>query len=78
MILQEFDLEFKKAKSKKSLVFAKLIFLLPSPNTQFVAEDFIPDETLFLIDTSNLWYGDIICYLQTQTFSSELSSSDHQ
>jgi len=52
VILQEFDLEFEKAKSKKSLVFAKLICLLPSPDTKNVAEDHTLDETLFLIDTS--------------------------
>jgi len=76
VILQENDLDFEKAKSKKSLVFAELIFLLPSPNTQSVVEYLIPDENLFLIDTLDLWYGDIIHYLQTQTFLSELSSSD--
>ena len=26
------------------------------------------DETLFLISLSDLWYGDILVYLQTQTF----------
>lgn len=60
VILQEFDLKFEKVKSKKSLVFAELICLLPSPETESVAEDYIPDETLFPIDTLDLWYGDII------------------
>jgi len=65
VILQEFDLEFEKEKSNKSLVFAELICLLPSPDTELVAKENTPDETLFLIDTSDLWYGDIIRYIQT-------------
>jgi len=36
IILQEFDLEFEKAKSEKSLVFTELIFLLSSPDTELV------------------------------------------
>ena len=78
VILQEFDLEFEKAKSKKSLVFAELICLLPSLETELVAQDHTPDKTLFLIDTSDLWYGDIIRYLQTQKFASDLTSSDRR
>lgn len=78
VILQEFDLEFEKSKSKKSLVFAELICLLPSPHSEIVAGDYTPDETLFLIDTSDLWYGDIIRYLQTHKFASDLTSFDHR
>jgi len=78
IILQEFDLEFEKVKSNKSLVFAELIFLLPSPDTELVAEDYTPYETLFIIDTSDLWYGDIIRYLQTHKFASELTSSNRR
>jgi hypothetical protein len=68
VILQEFDLEFERAKSKKSLVFAELICDLPSTETENVAEDSLPDESLFLISSDDAWYGDIIIYLQTQTF----------
>jgi hypothetical protein len=68
VILQEFDLEFERAKSKKYLVFSELICDLPSTETENVAEDSLPDESLFLISSDDAWYGDIIIYLQTQTF----------
>jgi len=51
VILQVFDLKFEKAKSNKSLVFVELICLLPSPDTELVEEDYILDESLFIIDT---------------------------
>jgi hypothetical protein len=76
IILQEFDLEFERAKSKKSLVFVKLICDLPCSETENVAEDSLPDESLFLISSDDLWYGDIIIYLQTKTFHPNLSSTD--
>jgi hypothetical protein len=41
-----------------------------------VAADSLPDESLFLISFNDLWYGDIIIYLQTQTFQPNLSSTD--
>jgi hypothetical protein len=72
VILQEFDLEFERAKSKKSLVFSKLICDLPCSETKNVVEDSLPDESIFLISSDDLWYGDIIIYLQTQTFQLDL------
>jgi hypothetical protein len=75
MILQEFDLEFECAKSKKSLVFAELICNFPHSAMEKVATDSLPDESLFLISTDDIWYGDIIIYLQTQTFWPTLSST---
>jgi hypothetical protein len=76
LILQEFDLEFERAKSKKSLVFAELICNFPYFETENVAVDSLPDESLFLIITDDLWYGDIIIYLQTQTFQPTMSSTE--
>ena len=61
--LQEFDLEFTVAKSKKSLAFTDLIFFVPSDSPPSRSEEYIPDDTLFLINTLDLWYGDIIVYL---------------
>jgi hypothetical protein len=55
VILQEFDLEFDHAKSKKSLVFAELICNFPHSATENVAVDSLPDESLFLISTNDLW-----------------------
>jgi hypothetical protein len=76
VILQEFDLEFDRAKSKKLLVFAEMICDFPHSATKNVAVDSLPDESLFLISTDDLWYGDIIIYLQTQNFWPALSSTE--
>ena len=65
-------MEFTAAKSNKSLVFSDLICSLPSDSTLSRSEDRVPDDTLFLISTLDPWYGDIIIYLQTSTFRSEL------
>ena len=63
VILQEFDLKFVSAKSKKSLIFAKLIFYFRSVEDEEVYEDTFVDEHIFLISTLDPWYGDIIMYL---------------
>jgi hypothetical protein len=76
VILQEFDLEFERAKSKKSLVFSELRCNIPHSATENVAANSLPDESLFLISIDDLWYGDIIIYLQTQTFRPTLSSTE--
>jgi hypothetical protein len=78
VILQEFDLEFDRAMSKKSLVFTELICDFPHTATEKVAIDSLPDESLFLISTDDIWYGDIIIYLQTQTFQPTLSSNERR
>src|SRR5271168_4479003 len=67
-MLQEFDLEFVKSKSKKSLVCAELLCNFPSSSNDLTSKASIMDETLFLISSSDPWYGDIMVYLQTQTF----------
>ena len=76
VILQEFDLEFEKSKSKKSLVFVELTCDFPYTEFKTVAEYHLPDEFLFLISTLDPWYGYIIIYLQTKTFEHEISCSD--
>ena len=76
VILQEFDLEFIKYKLKKSLVLAELLCDLPSNSTEITSEPSIPDESLFLIGSSDPWYGDFIIYLQTQTFRPNTSRFD--
>ena len=77
-ILQEFDLEFVKSKSKKALIFAKLLCDLPSSSNDNTSEDKIVDESLFLISSSNLWYGDIIIYLQTQKYRPNTSKTEQK
>jgi hypothetical protein len=41
-----------------------------------MAEDYFPNESLFLISSDDIWYGDIIIYLQTQNFQPDLSRVD--
>ena len=76
VILQEFDLELIKSKSKKSLVLAEPLCDLPSDSTATTSEPSIPDESLFLIGSSDPWYGDFIIYLQTQNFQPDTSWSE--
>eukprot|EP00253_Pinus_taeda_P035673 PITA_35673 len=77
-ILQEFDLELKKSKSKRALVFTELLCDLPSSSNDATSEEAIVDENLFLISSSDPWYGDIIIYLQTQAYTSNTSRSEQQ
>ena len=77
VILQEFDLEFLSAKSKKSMAFAELISELPCGEDTVYEESF-PDEHLFLISSLDPWYGDIIVYLQTSKFPSTFSKDEHR
>jgi hypothetical protein len=76
--LQEFDLEFDRATLKKYLVFIKLIYDFPHTAMEKVAVDLLPDESLFLISTDDIWYEDIIIYLQTQNFRPTLSSNERR
>ena len=73
VILQEFDLEFISAKSKKSLIFVDLISNFPNLDEEEVHEYSLIDEHIFLISTTNPWYGDIIVYLQTLKVPTHLS-----
>ena len=77
VILQEFDMEFSKATSKKSLVSAELMCDLPCASTESEPSDSFPDKFLFMISTTNPWYGDLLIYLQTQRFQPHLSRDDH-
>ena len=77
-ILQEFDLEFVSAKSKKSLIFAELILDFPSEAEELVCEDMFVDEHIFLISTLDPWYGDIIVYLQIQRTPTHLSRDEQR
>ena len=53
VILQEFDLVFITAKAKKSLVFTELIIDLPQNSHEHTSEESVPDESLFLIESSD-------------------------
>ena len=65
VILQEFDLEFSKDTSKKSLVFAELVCDLPCASMESEPSDSFSDEFLFLISTTDPWYG--YAYLSPNT-----------
>ena len=73
IILQEFDWEFRSAKAKKSLVFAELLSYFPGNSEEVSYDESLFDDHLFLIDSSDLWYGTIIVYLQTTKFPSNVS-----
>jgi hypothetical protein len=51
VILQEFDLDFTKSTTNKSLVFAELICDVPHTEEDIDPSDSLPDESLFLIST---------------------------
>jgi hypothetical protein len=77
-ILQEFDLDFASAKSKKSLVFSELISDFPRLDEDVIHVDLFVDEHIFLISSSDPWYGDIFLYLQTLKFTQYLSRDDQR
>lgn len=78
VILQEFDWEFKLGKAKKSLVFAKLLLDLLGNSEEVTYDESLVDDHLFLIDSSDLWYGTIIIYLQTTKFPSDVSREERR
>ena len=63
VILQEFDLDFQSAKSKRSVFFAKLISKFPIEENVVVEDDSFPYEYIFLISTSDPYYEYILIYL---------------
>jgi hypothetical protein len=76
VILQEFDLDFVSAKSKKSLVFAELMSDFPRQDEDIVYDDSFVDENIFLISSLDPWYGDILIYLQTLKLPQHISRDD--
>jgi hypothetical protein len=43
-----------------------------------VVEDSLPDKSLFLSSSDDVWYKYIIIYLQTQNFRHDLSSTNRR
>lgn len=56
-------MEFIWAKSKKYIILTELIFELPRVDQEEPSEECILDDYLFLIDSSDPWYGKILVYL---------------
>jgi hypothetical protein len=50
----------------------------PRENEEPMITDSFPDEHLFLISSSDPWYGDILIYLQTLKFSPHYSWDDQR
>ena len=63
VILLEFELEFAKYSSKRSLIFTELVCDLPHITEDTQPLDSLPDESLFLFSMSDPWYGYLILYL---------------
>ena len=75
-ILQKFELKFVSEKLKKSLVFYKLMSYLPCMDEDEIHEDSFVDEHIFLISSTDPWYGDIIIYLETLRVPYHLSRDE--
>jgi hypothetical protein len=76
VILQEFDLDFTSAKPQKSLVFTELISNFPRFDEDVIHVDSFVNEHVFIVSSSDPWYGDIVLYLQTLKFPQHLSRDD--
>lgn len=63
VILQQFDLVFSTTKAAKSLVFIELLLDLPIVDPKYTTHDPLLDEAVYLIDSTDPWYGDILVYL---------------
>ena len=73
-MFQEFYLEIVNAKAKKSLTFVDLVSELPCNKEETIEEESCTDEHLFLIATTDPWYGTLIIYLQTQRIDAQFCS----
>ena len=69
-------MDFDSTKSKKSLVFAKLIAEFPVEEDVAIEEDSFPYEHIFLISTSDPWYRDILICLQTLKYPAAFSREE--
>jgi hypothetical protein len=65
-------------KSKKSLVFAELISKLLIESSVVMPEDSPIRGDMFLITSSDPWYGDIIVYLETLKFPTSASHDERR
>jgi hypothetical protein len=78
VILQEFDLEFRSTKAKKSLVFTELLLDFPQNSEDASYNESMVDDHLFLIALSDLCYGTIIVYIQSTKFPSHVSHEERR
>jgi len=78
VILQEFDLGFEPKKSKNSLVFVEIISKLPRDGDDQVETNVLPENNFLIITSNDPFYKDMLVYLQTQRFASNLSHNERQ
>ena len=78
VILQEFDIEFINVKANKCLIFVELVSELPDNKKEKIEEESWEDEHLFLIATTDPWYGTLITYLQAQRVDAQFSSIERR
>ena len=50
---------------------------LPCATMEYEPSDSFPNEFMFLISSTDPWYGYLLIYLQTQHFQLHLSHDDH-
>jgi hypothetical protein len=77
VVLQEFDLYFVSAKSKKSLVFTELISKLPIKSGDVMPEKSPIRGDMFLITSLDPWYKYILVYLQNLKCPTSASHDEH-
>ena len=65
-------------KYKKSLVLAKLILELSVESGNNFPKESLINGDIFLIASSDPWYGDILVYLHTLKCTSSASHDEHQ
>ena len=59
-------------------MFAEIIFEFPNDEGYKVEDDSFPNEYIFLISTSDLWYGVILFYLQSLKCPATFSREDRR
>lgn len=67
---------FTTSKAKKYLVFTELLLGLPIVEPDKVNHDPVPNEFVYLVDSTDPRYGYILVYLQTQRFHPDISSTE--
>lgn len=58
------------------MVFIELFSDLSQVNIDDVVHDPFPNASVYLVDFTDHWYGDILIYLQTQFFHANMSKDD--
>ena len=76
VILQEFYHGFAFDKFKKSLAFSNIMSQLTREDKVSIESDYFPNKHIFLIQSDDPWYGNIIIYLQNQRVPPQSSTGE--